>query len=515
MTQTINYDSRGCGKGKTTTGIYKHTDRLIKLNQKILHVVSGVELGNQTHAQYPNSNFIHTNNKSQSSVTKEILSNVLTGHNHLIITHQAFTINQDYSLFKDYHLIIDEALTDVTTQVDINLLNYTVVKYDWEQHFELELNVFGDPKIWYSEIGDIHSPKKAFYKLRLKNVSKDSLLAASSAYSKLTNTNRDNYISVFDYQTMTCNMSNKPSFTIHQQLNDNVFKHFKSIYVAAAAFENTEMFYAMIQMGYKLNCLAPFEKHQGNIDLITVSNRSIKWSNNKRKHEDFYLDEFLAKCQPLLNSDPLVLKNKDETKALPMEMSLPHNAHGLNKPEYIASTDIVISSALIPSSDRKFFIKAVLLNGMKEDDKDLLVTNFASAYLFYQIVMRCKLRDINYNNELIQIFVFDKLAAHALSMYFDFSSIRYFDVLSVNKPSTNAENQRRYRQRQKEIAHKKQEDSMRNKISIIYNKELLLKGNKRPKFKVKKRNKYKASIRKTSQLHHFESLNKGDFVLKL
>ena len=99
------------------------------------------------------------------------------------------------------------------------------------------------------------------------------------------------------------------------------------------------------------------------------------------------------------------------------------------------------------------------------------IIHMQSAYLFYQVVMRTKLRNQNYNNERINIFVLDQDTAVCLMDYFDeISDVGELNITSnfistqIGRPQTSQElklekkSERNRKYRLKQMAKRNAED---------------------------------------------------------
>jgi hypothetical protein len=115
------------------------------------------------------------------------------------------------------------------------------------------------------------------------------------------------------------------------------------------------------------------------------------------------------------------------------------------------------------SQTRKFVMDNWFSAILSKTEVNRNIIHMHSAYLFYQVVMRTKLRNQNYNNEKINIFVLDQDTAVCLMDYFDeISDVGEMDITSNiiqmprGRPQTSeelkiekkAERNRKYRLKQ-------------------------------------------------------------------
>lgn len=474
-------DSRACGQGKTVDGIYKLIDEYRILNKPVLLVCGSIELQNQYKLHYPEIILInsqnHSNESTVSRLTYELHSPFNDEFRLICITHQTFMmLDSTYNRSK-FLLIIDEALSNIYRSDPVK---FTKIKYDWNYHFEFERPDDSYPT--YEEMVDLNSfPRDIFYNLKIlhsESVDDDNLIGRSEVYRHITDRNYDHYISPYDYNIMmNTDTTNQKSFEIFSLLNQNIFNEWGGIHIAAAAFDKTPMYYLFKKFGIydKFDTIHDFKKHYANIDMHCYSN--FKWSNNKRKKSSKYLDHFHNYVNRHSTGAVLALRNKDELSKLDNELLIGHSVHGLNRPEYQSITNISMESALLPSQYLGLFIRYSLLSNLPrtndmddevitynipEGDQEKIIIHFHSVYLFYQAIMRCKLRSRDYNGEKINIFVLDHDVGSELFDYFDYDNTHEIPDID-NKPSLAdraKERARKYREEKKKSLENKKKTPM-------------------------------------------------------
>jgi len=423
----ITIDARQCGAGKTTdphNGIYARINYNIQFRQPTLLVVGSLNLQQQYYKKYKNQlELIYSANDSTSTVTRCL--NSMSNNKLLIcITHQCFKLLPYSELRENYDLIIDETLSNIYDEITVQIKDNDRVEYKWDKHFEIGTR---DKEFMDIELQKSTICNNKFYKLTSLGGSDDSI-ANSKLYRQITDPNFDYYITPFNYNIMMGNQINNKMFHVHCLLNDRLFQKWASIHIAAAAFDKTALYHLFNYYEMPMEFITKFEPHKGNIKLHTCSNSKFKWSNTKRLNNTDILDQFYRYIESVTSNNVLSLKNNNEKNKLENSIDLTHNVHGINAKEYHDCTDIAMASALLPSKSMASFLKQTLLShiGDKKEkvletrnQQNIALTHFYATYLFYQAIMRCKLRQRDYNNELINIFVLDNSTGVAIADYFD------------------------------------------------------------------------------------------------
>jgi alpha-galactosidase/6-phospho-beta-glucosidase family protein len=164
-----------------------------------------------------------------------------------------------------------------------------------------------------------------------------------------------------------------------------------------------------------------FKRHAGNVSLWAPEDLEFMWSNNKRKEQPNLLAWYHTEVRDILQgADVITLRNNDESQVLlNTETRVSHNVHGLNHLQH--HQNVSLESALNPHPELEQFFRQTWLSQMgvyeQKKQQDYII-NWFSAYRFYQVVMRTKLRSRNYNSELIQVFVMNPKTMVLLSEYF-------------------------------------------------------------------------------------------------
>lgn len=450
--KTIYIDSTQCGGGKTVNGIYPKLQFNIQNKIKTLLILGSVALQEQYQLKFPEITLINASNKTEDTVLKSIMAAMKQGDVVISITHQAYMMMKWNQIRYDYVEIQDEALSNIFSETTLYHNDKKFVNVDWSAHFEIEYDKFQLTMEQYDEVNKY--PRDVFYRMSIIGASDSTIL--SDGYKRVTDTNYTQYITPYDYKIMMQQGDNQSeSFNIYSLLNESIFAGYQSHYIAAAAFDKTPQYWLFKKFGYDLEVIKPFKEHEGNIHVHHYEDRGFKWSNTKRKKDSTILNAFHEYVEKTATGTILSLHNVSEKSPLKNSLALTHNVHGLNKPEYTACNDIVMASALIYSSGLKSFIKQVLLDDLDSKQQDKLITHFSSAYLFYQGIMRCSLRTREYNNQQVNVFVIDETTASALIDYIQFADGHPYQLpIKKKEVLSKAEQNRRYREKQKELKKK-------------------------------------------------------------
>lgn len=428
----ITIDQRGCGQGKTTDGIYKRIHANKQNNIKTLVVVPSIKLQEQykKDLDYPiqiiNSNLYNTDSNDFNNTIQACLYNMKVGTDIIIITHQAFVKLPMTGHKMSYDLIIDEALDDIIRKTDVSSVNNEVWKpnYDLYNLFQFESNII-EQTIECTKDNDIE-----WYQLYQFREPTQGLLSDSPSFKNITDKNFVHHVTSKGWHIL--NGQDGGVATVISTLNPEILKNWRSVYIASAAFYNTKMFHWMNK--HKFQYYTPkeyrFVRHMGNIKLHTSHDNKFNWSNNKRQNYPEILEKYHNYVTKNALGEIITIRNNAEKQNMgDIENRVNHNVHGMNDLQNYYN--ISLESALIPDPQIKKFIIDNWLSSQSKHEQLRCITHMFSAYLFYQVIMRTKLRSKNYNNELINIFVLDQDTGVCLLDYFDnISEAAHMDITS-------------------------------------------------------------------------------------
>lgn len=460
----ITIDQRGCGRGKTTDGIYKRIHANISSQTKTLIVVPGIKLQYQYEKDldHPikviNSQIYNEDSSDFTSTVQACIFNMKKGTDIIIITHQTFVKLPITGHKMKYDLIIDEAIDDVIRKTDVASVNNEA----WCPDYDL-YNLFEFDNDTTQQIVELtKDDDQEWHQLHQFREPTQGLLSDSPSFRNITDKNYIHHVTSKGWHIL--NGQDGGTAHVISTLNPEVLRGWRSIYIAAAAFTNTKMFYWMISNDFQYYTPKEyqFEPHEGNIKLFTSDNNKFDWSNNKRKTYPEILKKYHEQVKLHATGNVITIRNNSEKQNMgSTEHRLNHNVHGLNDlQEY---KNISLETALIPDPQIKKFITDNWLIKQNKQDQKRAITHMFSAYLFYQVIMRTSLRSKDYNNERINIFVLDQHTGVCLMDYFaTLSDIGEMDITS-NIPLkkrgqpvkaitlTPAEKQKRYRERKKQL----------------------------------------------------------------
>lgn len=438
-------DARSCASGKTLDTIYPTIRYNISHEIQTLVVVHSVDLCAQYGRKFPTMTVINS-----TIIDGAVRSTIkaLSENNPLIcITYQCFLMMDYHWNRHNYHLIIDEAfggvyLSSVITN-KIHQLNWPAVyvsKPDngLDEFIELEL-------IYDNSSQD------------------DNTVSGSVLYQQITNKNYTHYCSPHDFDLMM-NYNNKKVFTIYSLLNQRVYNGWKDIHIAAAAFEKTTMYHMLVKYGITMYTIQNkhFEPHDANIHYHTMcdtkhDNGWFNWSKTKQEKYPLLLETMHNHISNHASGKVLTIRNKKQDKNLgDNEFKLSHNVHGINDENYMSSYDCYMEAALVPSNNLKSFLLEHVLNYLPGNDRMDALIHMHSVYNFYQSIMRCALRDRNYNKQVVNIFTMDTRASLLLQYYFTGTITETWIPVPDNykptaKTKTKAEKNKEYYEKKKSI----------------------------------------------------------------
>jgi hypothetical protein len=416
----ITIDQRGCGLGKTTTNIYKRIQANLKNNQNTLVVVPSINLQNQYKRDLGditviNSQLYNEENAICNTTTKAALNAIRNNERIVIITHATFIRLPQITQRQNYHLIIDEALDEIITLTEIPITDNDVWQpnYDIENIFQLEEN---DKKM--VELSD--SDDEFWYELTQLRIPNDAFLTDSPKFKTITDKNYIHWVTPKGWRSLNQQLGGTTK--IINVLSTEVLKGYQSVMIAAAAFNNTKMYHWMIANDIQMTTPGYYEfvPHNANINVFTFASdtSSFSWSNNKRKNIPEIIKKYHACVDANKTDTVLVVRNNGETSKLNDEVRLSHNVHGLN--DLMDYTNISLESALIPDPViAKFVTEHWLYHLETKYRQQEAITHMFCAYLFYQVIMRCKIRSPKYNNEEIRIFGIDPTTCSLVLAYFN------------------------------------------------------------------------------------------------
>jgi hypothetical protein len=424
----ITLDERGCGQGKTTDGIYKRIYKNHKNNINTLVVVPSILLQKQYKSDLDIPvHIVNSEIYNQYTTTvRATLDSMEQGVKLILITHKTFLMLPINKFRKHYDLIIDEAIDEVIKKTSI----VSVYSDEWNPDYDLN-NLFSfKDDLTHKMVEISHDDDDSWYQLYQDRTPSYSLISDSPSFKSITDKNYVHYVTPKGWSIL--NNQDGGVVNVISTLNSDILKYWKSVHIAAAAFKRTKMYHWMKSNDLFAQTQFTFKKHKGNIKIWASHNNKFNWSNNKRKNMPEILDDYHNLVNNNTSGKVVAIRNNEELRRLNNEERIGHSVHGLNNKTLQSCNDISLESALVMDSQTKKFVMDNWLSAiLSKSDVDRAIIHMHSAYLFYQVVMRTKLRNRNYNNERINIFVLDQDTAVCLMDYFDeISDVGELDITS-------------------------------------------------------------------------------------
>ena len=438
--QNIQYDSRSAGSGKTTgrradgtigVGIYPKIIDLYKRNQRVLIVVPSHHLQDQycaaeefTGSIASHITLIRSDGSSTENVSKQIADAMGNRKQLVLITHEAFKLTSISDAVKaDYHLIIDEAfdpygfkLIRSTASNPLNIHKVfgvtRAVQNAWDYKAK-KITIDADSDIEFEQT------KWAVMAKLEDEIETSTLQEESKTWKALVNPNSRLWVNQDNWTRI--NGGEVGDINIGIELNPNIMKGWKSIHIAAAAFEFTFMFNWMFKNGVIPRQILGCEFiPSSRVPMFYAPDYSdFIWSKTANKEAPNIYREFNQFVAAELNGRvPLVVRNNFNDVKTDNEEKLTHNVHGMNN--YASHTAVVLGSALNPSNSYRDFLRFQYAFGDTEKDEKFeqyLVRAWA-GYLFYQVLMRSALRNPN-SQAIVDVFTLDKRIMVALGDFFN------------------------------------------------------------------------------------------------
>ena len=420
----ISIDSRGAGEGKTTTGIYPKIELLQALNENVLLVVPGKELQKQYEDYFANPDFVKINSDTDDGVCFNIIKTLTNRKNQIIcITHEAFIrMAIPLHIKKHWHLIIDEAFMPFRS-VSWTSSNNAI---DWSNLIELPKDLVLDDTI-------------PFVTVTIRD-QEDSWTEQIREVMQLKNRDWETQCRTDSYQLLKSNTCGRAEFI--QILTISRIQHWKSVHIAAAAFEQTFMRYWLDYNHEPYEIKFPFVRRQ--LPIIVHSPEELNWSKYKQQKSVDIIQrysEYVNRICAEEHLEPLCVRNNSSKNKLDNELKLKHNPHGMNHLTHFSA--VSLETALNPSGEFVSWFKQNL------DLKETQITSAFSSYMFYQILMRTCLR-LKDNTQTCHVFILDFKTLVELGNYisFDINQMKTIDV-GVKPKSLAAKRMERMRKRQK------------------------------------------------------------------
>ena len=438
----ITVDARACGVGKThgPNGMLTEIKKCYELGQNSVVVLPSIKIFDayvkniQQYIDCPDDlQVIHSG--IIDGTVQELFNALYNKHRIIIITQQTFLRNLWHSGVKrDWCLFIDEAF-DPFNKIDLWEKRHSNIKIDWDA------------------VLDVQDLGANFVRL---NIDSDKLLQTSFTRDNkdlkdLSDPNWTNYTHHKNIEALFDDVDR--SIPVIQQLNPEIMTDWRSVRIAAAAFEITFQAEWMRSNNIEFDIIHKFKKHGKLIRLHApideISNKEVKFSLHKAKQLDNWVTVAFRKYIETLQikDKVLVLRNSANAngKLYIDETSVGFNAHGQN--DYINYNKVSLEAATNLSPEQLAFHREF-------NNKDFDPFLARTGYDFYQIAMRTCMRKPK--PEPADVYVLDARLAVAFDYFFDtgkrLEAFNWYPAQHPVKPKkalSNAEKQKAYRQRKK------------------------------------------------------------------
>jgi hypothetical protein len=385
----ITVDSRGCGEGKTTTCIYPFIRSAIELNELTLLIVPSIKLQNEYQKEFQNQITV-INGFGAVKATLEALINKPTPI--VCITQECWLLSQINDVIKSqWNLIIDEAI-----------MPFRSLKYDRRG------SVFDWSSIIQLNISELQAMDDTnYYPITINEPAIDNWTRTSEAIKDLMDPNYTSEMGVKTWDQLQTE-TGSGRVEIFQQLRIEMVQAWRSIHIAAAAFEHTMMSYWLKH--HKLNYTIGIEFIERELPVRFHHILGLDWSKSKQLDARYNIVQqeyknYVNQYCRAKGIKSLALRNNSSSMVLDNEQKINHNPHGWN--EFRNYTAISLESALNPTKEFSRWLQYRI--GMEYD----AITLAFSAYLFYQSIMRTCLRNKDNQTE-VDVFVIDEKTLFAL-----------------------------------------------------------------------------------------------------
>ena len=408
----ITIDARRCGAGKTRgennnsqddRSINYKINALIEDNEKVLVVLPGVNLIKDYKKQFPYATVIYSD--IATNVSGELFNSISNGDRLIIITHKAFLQQQIHINTKQhYHLIIDEVF-DPWKELTIASERKDII-FDWNEH-----TIINDGFIDYD-----------YFEIEFVDLATNNITCDSNIVRDLTNKNWLNYVKRKQYDELT--RAGKKRVSVIQELHPYTLTGWKSVHLAAAAFDKTFMSWWMKKHQMTYDTKYPFIPHQTPILIYYPEygdSKEFNYSRNKKTTMPWVREQFNAFVASV--SEPVLrLKNNiDAVGIFTDEHCVKHNVAGINSYSHIQN--VSLESSLNPSPEMTvWFNKQIDCAWLDKDDNHIYSAR--TGYLYYQVLMRSCLR----NGQEASVFTLDSRAFLSITDYFENFDYNEFQI---------------------------------------------------------------------------------------
>ena len=415
----INIDSRGCGAGKSR-------EIRARINGKTIIVVPSIKLIEEYKEALPNARVITSDDSKNVQADLHAAFNIDT--QLIIITHKAFLDSNILSgTRQSYNLVIDEAFDPWRSKlynqesVDIN--------FDWN-------NIINSTP-------DLDIPDWNAINFK-DDIRTNDICNSSNFVRDIYHQNWNNIIKTDQYESWISDGTKRVEFV--QELCPSILAGWRGVWIAAARFEVTFMYWWLVKHTLNFKITKPFERHT---TVVTVhypddGHGGTTWSKYKHKNTP-EIKEIFHDYIKNVTDVKIRLKNNYDVSHMDNIAVIRHNAAGING--MAGLKHVVMESSLNPSPLLGEWLKLTYQTYLGIEKADQALFEARTGYIFYQVGMRCCLR----NNEPAHFYVIDNRAVVSIAGYFDAPITKEIHYKSNKGPAplTGAEKQRAIRAKKK------------------------------------------------------------------
>jgi hypothetical protein len=425
----ITVDSRRCGAGKTTdanTGIYSKIRNHISSGHRVLVVVPSIALQDQYMRDLNKISWFRINHTTHANTATALYDAMRSGRDAIIITAQTFTQTSHRGYRANYHLIIDEALEGIVTTLS---LRYNTTG-QWRPDLDIE-NVFCWVKSEHQRLYELDQHEDTeLYPFRVYRTPQDNIITESQSFRQMTNENYTVWMTANTWTALRVGSDQPHKMLL--VLNTDILDMWRSVHIAAAAFEHTAMGHWLRSSGVPYHIESAYVPHE---QPIRLHSPNLVWSKSLMMKQPELLpawQEYVDKTRtgPVLSARNII-HGKDGRHMDDIPIS--HNAHGLNA--YTQYWNISLETALVPDPLAKKWMTDNWFAGMNEHDIKRKITNLWATYKFYQLVLRTGYRLADHGNNVLDVFVMDEgVAVGFIAVFFQDAIIRDQIDIGYTKP---------------------------------------------------------------------------------
>ena len=413
----IKIDARGCGQGKSRSGIYPRLILNEQTNKPTLVIVPSKLIQDQYCNDLPDLPWtkiqsIEINDDGIKGNTKNVGADLISAMSQnkplILITHQAFIQAMlKYSLKNNYWLECDEAINPFDTEKGINISRRE--NRDIKENISIEsMSMFNDSKIG-----------KLWFPVHFNKMISSSMIFSGDLWKKLNHPNWQSWMNGEQW-TKFSGEDDIVDGHIEFTLSSSIFEGWRAVNIAASAFQHTKMALWMNYNEIPYIVEKEFVPHTKVPKLFGPEDYRHTISGPRRKKNEA-LNQFYEYVQEHIKDESIILlKNKNANCSLKNTEVVAPNCHGLNSYQHISN--VCISSAINPDLEHSYFLRTLFYKTnplISEDDFKKQLSLIFAGYDYYQVLMRSSLRDQN-NKQLVNVFLMDSMIYNNIINFFDF-----------------------------------------------------------------------------------------------